>query len=148
MLTLKMRGAVLAVAATAALGAPAAQAKDLAASIQGKWAVDKATAMVSVAGDKYKNAPPEQQKAMRDGMPDMLLEFTATTVTTNMGGPPQVAPYKVLKSEKTKVWLEVAPTEKSSPTTDKVTIEFVNPDRITMSTEGQPLVLQLDRMKK
>jgi hypothetical protein len=132
----------------AGLAVPAA-AKDAAPGVQGKWLIDKAATIEAMAGDQYKNAPADQQKAMRDGMPDMVVEFTATTATMTPGtGTPQVANYKVTKTEKTTVWMDVTPRDKAGAATEKMILEFAGPDVLNMKKEGDPMSLRLNRMKK
>jgi hypothetical protein len=125
----------------------AAAAGDATPAFQGKWLIDKAATMETMAADQYKNAPPDQQKAMLDGMPDMVVEFTATNASvTAGGGEPQVAAYKVTKADKTTVWLDVTPKKKDA-TVEKLTLKFATPDSMTMQKEGDPLTLRLNRMK-
>ena len=75
---------VLATAAAVALAGPA-MAKDLAAGLPGKWLVDKAAALEAAAPPFYKMATPEKKKElmadMMKSMPDMVLDFTATTMS-------------------------------------------------------------------
>jgi hypothetical protein len=92
----------------------------------------------------YKLATPEKQKemlaeAMKDA-PDMGFEFTADTVTANMGGPPQAASYKVTRVEKRTVYFDA--TTKNTPA-DKMYAEFVDDDTIRLSKVGDELVLLL-----
>ena len=132
----------------AGLAVPAA-AEDAAPKVQGKWLIDKAATIEAMAGDQYKNAPADQQKAMRDGMPDMVVEFTATTATMTPGaGAPQVANYKVTKTEKTTVWMDVTPRDKAGAATEKMILEFAGPDVLNMKKEGDPMSLRLNRIKK
>lgn len=141
----RQMGAML--VAAVGLAIPAA-AGDLATSMRGKWLVDKAATMESMGVAEYKNAPPDKQKAMRDGMPDMVVEFTADTATmTPGGGAPQVASYKVTKSDKTTVWIDVTPQGKDAAATEKLTVEFVNPNTVNMKKEGDPMSLRLNRAK-
>jgi hypothetical protein len=77
------------------------QAGDLAQGLRGRWTADKKALFEMAAPPAYKLATPEKQKemlaeAMKDA-PDMGFEFTADTVTANMGGPPQAASYKVTR---------------------------------------------------
>jgi hypothetical protein len=146
-----MRGrivrAAVATLAVAAL-APAAYAKDLAGSLRGRWTADKKALFEMGAPPAYKLATPEKQKemlaeAMKDA-PDMGFEFTADTVTADMGGPPQVASYKVTKVEQRTVYFDAA--AKGAPA-DKMYAEFVDDDTIKLSKVGDELVLLLKRAK-
>lgn len=136
-----------------ALAAPA-MAKDLAASLPGNWTVDKAAAVEAMAPPFYKAATPEKQKEiladMMKSMPDMSVEFTATTAAMKAGTkPPQVASYKVTKQDQKTVWADLVPQEKDAPasTVQKFTFEFVDANTVKMLKEGEPAALVLKRSK-
>lgn len=142
-----MAGAAVATLAVTALARPA-QAGDLAQGLRGRWAADKKALFEMAAPPAYKLATPEKQKemlaeAMKDA-PDMGFEFTADTVTANMGGPPQVASYKVTKIEKRTVYFDAV--AKGTPA-DEMYAEFVDDDTIKLSKVGDELVLLLKRTR-
>lgn len=137
----------------AGLAVPAA-AKDLAASLRGSWTVDKAAAIEAAAPPFYKIATPEKQKELRDDMmkrmPDMSVEFTATTAAMKSGqDAPEVATYKVTRSEKNTVWVDMTPQPKTgaAPKAEKFSLEFVDADTVKMLKEGDPAALLLKRQK-
>ena len=78
------------------------------------------------------------------------VEFTATTAAMKAGqDAPQVASYKVTRSEKNTVWLDLVPQEKSgsAPKAQKYSLEFVDADTVKMLREGDPAALLLKRQK-
>src|SRR5262245_27567777 len=113
MTTIGRLGTVLLLAA--GLAAPAA-AKDLAASLRGKWVMDKVAAFEADPPAIYKMATPEKQKEMRDkmlkSMPDMIFEFTADTLSMRSGDQVHPAPIKYTKTEKSTVFFETVNKEK------------------------------------
>jgi hypothetical protein len=136
-----------------ALAAPA-MAKDLAGSLAGNWTIDKTAAFEAMAPPIYKMATPEKQKEMladaMKGMPDMSVEFTATTASMKAGAEaPQVATYKVTKQDQTKVWADLAPQGKDGAAgkAEKFTFEFVDANTVKMLKEGDPAPLVLKRSK-
>jgi hypothetical protein len=148
-MTSRSTAAVLFVAAS--LAVPSA-AKDLASSLKGEWNVDKAAAFEAAAPPAYKAATPEKQKEMREemlkSMPDMVIEFTADTVSMKAGAETKTATYKVTKSEKSTVWFDAVDKKKDgTETVDKLFAEFLDADTITLAKEGDPLVLKLTRQK-
>jgi hypothetical protein len=148
-----MRGVMVrAVAAlsVAALALPA-QAGDLAQGLRGRWAADKKALFEMAAPPAYKLATPEKQKemlaeAMKDA-PDMGFEFTADTVSANMGGPPQVASYKVTKIEKRTVYFDAVTKNAPEKDVDKMYAEFVDDDTIKLSKVVDEMILLLKRTK-
>lgn len=147
------RQALLVLVAAAGLVVPAA-AKDLATSLKGNWMVDKLAAFEASAPPFYKVATPEKQKEMRDkmlkDMPDMFVEFTATTAKMTAGKEaPELANYKVTRQEKNTVWLDLVPQGKTGPAAaaEKFSMEFVDPDTVKMQKEGDPAALLLKRQK-
>lgn len=145
-----MKRTILA-ACVLALAVPA-MAKDQASSLPGKWVIDKAAAFEAMAPPLYKMATPEKQKEMRaDAMksvPDIFVEFTATTATVDSGSKaPQVATYKVTKREKTTLWVDMVPQKKDGSTgsSEKFTFEFVDANTVKMHKEGDPVGLLLKR---
>jgi hypothetical protein len=148
-----MRRQALAVfLAALGLAAPAG-AKDLATSLRGNWALDKLAMLEASAPPFYKMATPEKKKELQDqmlkDMPDMVLEFTATTATMRSGDKAEPASYKVTRSEKTKLWLDFVPQGKSgdTPKVEKYSLEFVDADTVKMLKEGDPEGLLLRRKK-
>src|SRR5262245_42537229 len=94
----------LSMLAVAGLAVPA-MAKDLGASLRGRWTVDKVALIEAGAPPFYKIATPEKQKEFRDDMmkrvPDMSVEITATNLNMTAGtDAPEVATYKVTRSDK------------------------------------------------
>ena len=136
--------------ALAALTLPV-QAKDLAQSLRGRWTADKKALFEAAAPPVYKLATPEKQKemlaeAMKDA-PDMGFEFTADTISANVGGEPQVASYKVTKIEKGTVYFDAIAKQAPGKGADKMYAEFVDDDTIKLSKVGDELVLVLKRTK-
>jgi hypothetical protein len=138
----------------AAVAAPWAAAQDLAASLRGKWSVDKVAALEATAPPFYKEASPEKKKEIRDemlkSMPDMVVEFTADTASMTAGkDAPQLARYTVAKHDQKTLWLDMVPQTKDGPTakTEKYTVEFVDPGTVKMTKEGDPVPLLLKRKK-
>jgi len=138
--------------AAAGFAVPAA-AKDLATSLKGNWVVDKVAAFEASA-PPYKMATPEKQKEIRDDMlkrmPDMSIEFTATTATMKAAKEaPELASYKVTRQEKDTVWLDLVPQGKTGPAAaaQKYSMEFVDQDTVKMLKEGDPAALLLKRQK-
>jgi hypothetical protein len=136
-----------------ALAVPA-MAKDLATSLPGNWTIDKAAAFEAMAPPFYKMATPEKQKEiLADAMksvPDMSVEFTATTASMKSGSEaPQVATYKVTKQDQKTVWADMVPKKKdgSAGAAEKFTFEFVDPNTVKMLKEGDPAALLLHRAK-
>ena len=147
------RQAWVVLAAGLSLAAPAG-AKDLATSLRGNWVVDKLAALEASAPPFYKTATPAKQKEFRDEilktMPDMVVEFTATTASMKAGkDAPQLATYKVTKTEKSTVWLDLVPQGKTGPApkAEKYSMEFVDADTVKMLKEGEPAALLLKRSK-
>lgn len=145
---------VLAVLAVAVGLAVPAGAKDLAAGLRGAWTVDKLAAFEASAPPLYKMATPEKQKEMRDDMlksiPDMTVEFTASTASMKAGSEaPSVASYKVTRAEKNTVWLDLTPQGKAGAAAkaEKYSMEFVDADTVKMLREGDPAALLLKRSK-
>jgi hypothetical protein len=150
---MRLREALSMLVVSVAVAVPAA-AKDLAASLRGNWTVDKLAAIEAMAPPFYKSATPEKQKEIRDDMmkrmPDISVEFTATTAAMKSGQEaPQVATYKVIRSEKSTVWLDLLPQGKNGPApqAEKYTMEFVDADTVKMLKEGEPTALLLKRQK-
>lgn len=136
--------AALSMLVVAGLAVPAA-AKDLAASLRGNWSVDKVALFESDAPPFYKMATPEKQKEIRTDMlkdmPDIFVEFTATTMTMKFGAkPPSVATYKVTGTEKSSVSLEVVTQGKPGPA-DKTSVEFIDGDNVKVVNVGGPTLL-------
>jgi hypothetical protein len=150
---MRLRKALSMLAVAVAVAVPAA-AKDLAASLRGNWTVDKVAAIEAMAPPFYKAATPEKQKEIRDDMmkrmPDMSVEFTATTAAMKSGQEaPQVATYKVTRSEKSTVWVDLVPQAKNGPASkaEKYSLEFVDADTVKMLKEGEAAALLLKRQK-
>jgi hypothetical protein len=147
-----MRRQALMLLAVAGFALPVA-AKDLAASLQGNWMIDKLAAFEAAAPPVYKAATPEKQKEMRDqvmaGMPDMVIEFTADKATMKAGQDTEVATYKVTKQEKNTVWVDLVPQGKTgaAAAVEKLSLEFVDDDTLKMQKEGEPAALLLKRQK-
>jgi hypothetical protein len=144
-----VRGAA-AILAAAALGVPA-QAKDLAQGLLGRWSADKQALFEMTAPPFYKLATPEKKKemlaqAMKD-VPDMGFEFTADTVSANMGGDAQVATYKVTKVEQRTVYFDALATKAPEKGADHMYAEFVDDDTIKLSKVGDEMILVLKREK-
>ena len=151
------RGVVL--AATGAGLVAGAAAEDLSSSLRGKWRVDKQAALEATAPPFYKQASPEKKKEIRDemlkSMPDMVVEFTADTASMKAGKEaPQLAKYTVTRSEKmarsenTTLWLDLVPkTKEGTATTQKYTVELLDPDTARLIKVGDPVPLLLRRMK-
>jgi hypothetical protein len=136
-----------------AAAVPAA-AGDLAASLRGTWTIDKAAAVEAAAPPFYKAATPEKQRELREemmkSMPDMSVEFTATTAAMKSGqGAPQLAAYKVTRTEKSTLWADLVPQLKNGPApqAEKFSFEFVDADTVKMLKEGDPSPLLLKRKK-
>ena len=150
---MRLTEALSMLAVTVAVAVPAA-AGGVAASLRGHWTVDNLAAVEAMAPPFYKAATPEKQKEIREDMmkrmPDMSVEFTATTAAMKAGQEaPQVASYKVTRSEKNTVWLDLVPQEKSGPASkaQKYSLEFVDADTVKMLREGDPAALLLKRQK-
>ena len=150
---MRRQAMALAVLVPLGLAAPAG-AKDLATSLRGNWMVDKLAAIEASAPPFYKMATPEKQKQFRDDilktMPDMVVEFTATTAAMKSGKEtPQLATYTVTKQHKTTVWLDMVPQGKTgaAPKAEKYSLEFVDTDTVKMLKEGDPAGLLLKRVK-
>ena len=147
------RQALVLLVAAAGLAVPAA-ARDLAASLKGNWDVDKLAAFEASAPPFYKAATPEKQKEIRDEMlkkiPDMVVEFTADTATMRAGKETaEVASYKVTRTDKSTVWLDLVPQGKTGPAAEveKLSVEFVDDDTVKMQKDGEPAALLLKRQK-
>lgn len=143
--------AMLFVAGLAGLAFPVA-GKDLAGSLRGKWLMDKAAALEASAPPFYKLATPEKKKEIRDDMlktmPDMVFEFTATTITMKAGDKSHAATYKVTKSEKNTLWFDTVSTENGGkPLVDKMAGEFLDADTLKLTKEGDPAPFILKRVK-
>ena len=136
----------------AGFAAPVA-AKDLAASLQGNWMIDKLAAFEAAAPPIYKAATPEKQKEMRDqvmaGIPDMTIDFTADKATMKAGQETEVTTYTVSRQEKSTVWIEVVTPAKAGAAakTEKLSMEFVDDDTVKMQKEGEAAALILKRQK-
>jgi hypothetical protein len=134
----------------ASLAVPAG-AKDLAASLRGKWLLDKAAAFEASAPPAYKAATPEKQKEMKEqvlkSMPDMLFEFTADTVSMKAGDQVHAASFKVTKTEKSTVHFDAVDKTKPGSAPDKLSAEFVDDDTVKLSKDGDPIVLILKRAR-
>ena len=148
-----MRRQAVVVLLAVGLAVPAG-AKDLATSLKGNWVVDKLAAFEAAAPPIYKAATPEKQKEIRDEMlkkiPDMVIEFTADTATIRAGKETaEVASYKVTRTEKNTVWLDLVPQGKAGPAAEveKLSFEFVDDDTVKMLKEGEPAALLLKRQK-
>jgi len=144
-------GRVVAVLCGVSLAVPAV-GKDLASSLRGKWMLDKEAALEAAAPPAYKMATPEKQKEMREAMlknmPEMVIEFTADTVSMKAGEKADTATYKVTRSAKSTVWLDATSKKKDgTEAVDKLMAEFLDADKVKLSKEGDPLVLILTRQK-
>ena len=132
----------------ASLATPVA-AKDLAASLQGKWRVDKEALYKSNPAPFYKTATPEMQKDMLAAamkwMPDMFFEFTADTVSVKAGDEVHPASLKVTKTEKSTVFFDTVDKKKPGSPPDKMSAEFLDDNTIklsSISTKGDVYVLK------
>ena len=146
--------ALMAVAVVLPLAVPAL-AKDLATGLRGTWMLDKVAMLEADPPPFYKLATPEkkkeiQQKMLKE-MPDISMEFTATTATMTAGKDVQPARYTVTRSEKSTVWVELVPQAKNgaaaAPKAEKYTFEFVDPDTLKMGHEGEAGTMTLKRKK-
>lgn len=134
-----------------ALAGPAA-AKDLSEGLIGRWNVDKEAAVEAGAPPEYKAASPEKKKEMLaqavKGVPDMTFEFTADTISADMGsGEPQVATYKVTKVVKSTVYFDALAKTAPAKGADPMYAEFTDPDTLRLSKVGDEVVLLLRRAK-
>ena len=106
----------------ASLATPVA-AKDLAASLRGKWLVDQEALYKADPAPFYKTATPEMQKDMLAAamkwMPDMSFEFTADTVSMKAGDEVHPASFKVTKAEKNTVFFDAVDKKKPGSPPDK-----------------------------
>ena len=150
---MRLSGALSVLAVSVAVVSPAS-AKDLATSLRGTWNLDKAAAIEAMAPPFYKMATPEKQKELREDMmkrmPDLSVEFTATTAAMKAGKEePEVATYKVTRTEKNTLWVDMVPQRKKDPAAkaDKFTLEFVDADTVKMQKEGDEAPLLLKRQK-
>ena len=148
-----MRGmAAVMVGAVLGLSGPA-MAKDLATGLRGTWTVDKVALLEADPPPYYRMATPEKKKEiqakMQKEMPDILLEFTATTATITSGKDVQPSRYKVTRTEKNTVWVDLTPEAKAgaSPKTEKYSFEFVGADVLKMGREGDASTMTLNRKK-
>jgi hypothetical protein len=151
-----MRGSIVsggvAVVAVVLAGQAHGQGKDVAQGLRGRWAVDKHAAVEAGAPPEYHAATPEKKKEMLaeavKGVPDMSFEFTADTVSADMGsGEPQVATYRVTKVEKRSVYFDAIAKTAPDKDPDQMYAEFVDDDTIRMSKVGEEVVLVLKRAR-
>ena len=150
---MRRRQAWMAFAAAVGIAVPAA-ARDMAQSLKGNWVIDKLAAFEAGAPPAYKAATPEKQKEMRDallqGMPDMIIEFTADKATMKAGQEtPEIAAYKITKQDKNTVWVSLVPEGKTGDAgkAEEFSLEFVDDDTLKMQKEGDPAALLLKRQK-
>ncbi|MET0553195.1 MAG: hypothetical protein ABW221_09165 [Vicinamibacteria bacterium] len=148
-----MRGTIVRAAAavlTTVVLAAQAHARDVAQGLRGRWNVDKHAAVEAGAPPEYHAATPEKKKEMLaeavKGVPDMSFEFTADTISADMGsGEPQVATYRVTKVEKGTVYFDAIARTAPDQEPDKMYAEFVDDDTIRLSKVGDEVVLVLKR---
>lgn len=146
------RMALVVMGAVLGLSGPA-MAKDLAKDLRGTWTVDKVALLEADPPPFYKMATPEKKKEiqakMLAEMPDISLEFTATSATMSSGKDVQPARYKITRTEKNTVWMDLMPEAKNgaSPKTEKYSFEFVGADMLKMGREGDAATMTLNRKK-
>ena len=146
-----MRRVMVAALTLCALAAPVL-AGELAEGLRGRWAADKVALFEMTAPPVYKLASPEKKKemlaqAMKD-VPDLGFEFTAETLTANMGGEPQVASYKVTRTEKSTVYFDAIAQKEPDKAAEHMYAEFIDDDTIKLSKVGDEMILTLKRAKK